>query len=282
MKCKLLLALAAGAMSAVFAQQAAAQPECMVGTAGYLTIQNAVDDEECRMITVPAGTFLENVYIDRSVTIRGAGPKLTTVDGSGLDDSVFLIGGTFASACASPNVYVTLEGMTITGGKGPPEGGLHRNGGGISASPFVDLVVKDCVVTGNSTYRYGGGISVANGRLTVMDSVISLNTAYVTDSPQGYLGGGGGVRVQGCPSDLTVVNSIIEKNVSRHLGGGILSVASPDRGRLILKDSDIRRNEAWATNGGGGVFFDGVVVTWSNTKVKDNVPNDVQDGPPAP
>jgi hypothetical protein len=282
MKCKLLLALAAGAMSAVFAQQAAAQPECAVGTTGYTTIQEAVDDPECRTITVPAGTFAENVLIDRSVTIRGAGPKRTTVDGSGFHDPVFLIAGTFVSVCASPNVFVTLEGMTITGGKGP-ESGTNRNGGGISASPFVDLVVKDCVVTGNSTYRYGGGISVANGRLTVMDSVISLNTAYVTESPEGYLGGGGGIRVQGCPADLTVVNSIIEKNVSRHQGGGILSVASqPDRGRLILKDSDIRRNEAWAANGGGGVFFDGVAVTWSDTKVKDNVPNDVQDGPPAP
>ena len=281
MKYKLLLALAAGAMSAVFAQQVAAQPECTVGTTGYMTIQDAVDDVACRTIAVPAGTYIENVLINRSVTIRGAGPKLTQVDGSGEYDSVFLIASTPPSACATGR-FVTLEGMTITGGKGPPEGQPFRNGGGISASPGVDLVVNNCVVTGNSTYGNGGGISVANGRLTVIDSVISHNTAFAI-SPSGEYSGGGGIRIAGCPSDLTVVNSVIEQNVSDYRGGGILSVAgTPDRGRLIMKGSDIRRNAASAISGGGGVFFDGVVVTWSDSKVKDNVPNDVQDGIPAP
>jgi predicted outer membrane repeat protein len=247
-----------------------------------MTIRNAVDDAECRTIIVPAGTFLENLGINRSVTIRGAGPKLTTVDGSGEEDSVIVIGGTYVSPCGSPNVFVTLEGMTITGGKGPPAEEAHRNGGGIGAGPFVDVVVNDCVVTGNSAYGNGGGISVAQGRLTVIDSVISRNRAFGLGLTGEYIGGGG-VRVAGCPSELIVVNSVIEQNVSDYRGGGILSMASTlDRGRLIVKDSDIRRNEALATNGGGGVFFDGVLVTWSDSKVKHNEPNDVQDGPPAP
>lgn len=280
MKCKFFLALAAGAMSAAFAQQAAAQPECTVGATDYPTIQDAVDDEACQTIAVPAGTYIENLIIDRSVTIRGAGPKLTTVDGSGHYDTVFLIGSPPLPSSCVTNRFVTLEGMTITGGQGPPAG--YRNGGGISVSPGVDLVVNNCVVSGNSTYGNGGGISVAHGRLTVIDSVISRNTAYAI-SASGAYSGGGGLRIAGCPSDLTVMNSVIEQNMSDYRGGGILSVAgAPDRGRLIVKDSTIRSNGAAAPSGGGGAFLDGVVVTWSESKVKDNVPNDVQVGIPAP
>jgi len=87
----------------------------------------------------------------------------------------------------------------------------------------------------------------------------------------------------GCPSELTVVNSVIEQNESHDLGGGILiKPNTPDRGRLILKDSDVRRNVAWTASGGGGVYFDGAVVTLSDSKVKKSDPNDVQDGPPTP
>lgn len=283
MKCRLLLALAAGAMSAVFAQQAAAQPECTVGTTGYMymTIQDAVDDDACRTIIVPAGTYIENVIIDRSVTIRGAGPRLTTVDGSGDVNAVFVIEQSTTGSCSTVR-FVTLEGMTITGGQGPPLGSTYRNGGGVAGNSGVDLVVNNCVVTGNSTYGNGGGISVAHGRLTVIDSVISRNRALGLGLTGEYIGGGG-LRVAGCPSELTVVNSVIEQNVSDYRGGGILSMAgTSDRGRLIVIDSDIRRNVAAAPSGGGGVFFDKAVVTWSDAKVKHNEPNDVQDGPPPP
>lgn len=291
MKGKLLLALTAGAMSALFAQQAAAQPECTIGTTGYTTIQNAVDDEECRTIILPAGTYMENVIIDRDVTIRGAGPQRTKVDAGGAYVSVFRIEGLnlalgLGAPCVVPGVVVNLEGMTITGGKGPPSDSLQRNGGGIGASPGVDLVVKNCIVTGNSAAQYGGGISVPNGRLTVIDSVISFNTAYVnTTPPLGYFGGGGGIRVTGCPSDLAIMDSVIEGNTSYAFGGGILSTVMSNavtygQGRLILKDVDIKRNAA--DEAGGGVFYDGVVFTTSDAKVKHNVPDDVQDGPPAP
>jgi hypothetical protein len=289
MKGKFLLALAAGAMSAAFAQQAAAQPECTIGTTDYMTIQDAVDDEECQTIIVPAGTYYENAIINRDVTIRGAGPNRTKVDAGGADVSVFNIRGLNlapGAPCVVPGVVVNLEGMTITGGKGPPSEIAQRNGGGIQTSPGVDLVVKNCIVTGNSAAQYGGGISVANGRLTVIDSVISFNTAYVTTPPPvGYFGGGGGIRVTGCPSYLAIMDSVIEGNTSYAFGGGILSTVlsgnlTYGQGRLILKDVDIKRNAA--DEAGGGVFYDGVVFTTSDTKVKINVPDDVQDGPPAP
>jgi hypothetical protein len=291
MKGKFLLALAAGAMSAAFAQQATAQPECTIGTTDYVAIQDAVDDENCRTIIVPAGTYMENVIIDRDVTIRGAGPQRTKVDAGGAYVSVFNIRGLnlapSGTPCIVPGVVVNLEGMTITGGKGPPSDSAQRNGGGIQTSPGVDLVVKNCIVTGNSALQYGGGISVANGRLTVIDSVISFNTAYVTTTPPAdYFGGGGGIRVTGCPSYLAIMDSVIEGNRSYAFGGGILSTVFPSnavtygQGRLILKDVDIKRNAA--DESGGGVFYDGIVFTTSDAKVKHNVPNDVQDGPPAP
>lgn len=53
-----------------------------------------------------AGTYLDNVAIDRSLSITGAGAKKTTVDG-GKAGTVFTIN--------NPAV-VTLSGMTITNG----------------------------------------------------------------------------------------------------------------------------------------------------------------------
>ncbi|MEZ4637707.1 MAG: hypothetical protein R2856_22585 [Caldilineaceae bacterium] len=50
---------------------------------GYATLQAAVDDANCAEITLAAGTYSENVTINRSVSIRGAAEGQTLVDGGG-------------------------------------------------------------------------------------------------------------------------------------------------------------------------------------------------------
>lgn len=316
----LVASLAAGAAGllltngAPLAQSPSTDADCVVGTAAYPTIQSAVDNPECYTIQVPRGKFGENVRINAnaivhtSLTIRGAGPQLTTVDGSGAAAPVFSIGGQRASPCGDPEVAVTLEGMTITGGAGPycpPENPRcgQRNGGGVSASPGVKLTVADCVVTGNSTYMNGGGISVANGRLTVTDSVISRNTAYanpqsgVTDP--NYTGGGGGVRMAGCPGAFVVMDSVIRDNVSLRHGGGVLVNASPTlmmcvlnpgggpcipvtvsapRATVVMAGVDIMQNNAAQDWGGGGVYHNYADLTVLDSMIRHNDPDDVKAG----
>ena len=90
---------------------------CSVPTAGYPTIQSAVDDPTCSVVNVAAGVYPENVTIPRSLTLNGAqadqavsgrtpgGPAESTVAGANPSGAqpVFRIN--------APSV--TIDGFTI-------------------------------------------------------------------------------------------------------------------------------------------------------------------------
>lgn len=273
------------APGAALAKKPGIQADCVVGSGTYPTIQSAIDDADCGTIAVPAGTFLESVTIGRNLTLRGAGPHHSTIDGSANLASTVRVVGAWAGPCV-PAVAVTIEGMTITGGTGPapcdPPLPCQRNGGGIGASPGADLTVKNCIVTGNSAAWSGGGISVPGGRLTVVDSVITRNTAFADPAAPSQYDGGGGIRIAGCPAALVVRDSVIRFNVSYGLGGGILAFGVPSpqpAGTVVVENSDIRHNTATAANGGGGIFYDYATLTVTDSKIRHNTPDDVRAGP---
>ena len=54
---------------------------CTVPSDSYATIAEAVADPNCDPILISAGTYTENLVIERPVTIHGAGAISTTVDG---------------------------------------------------------------------------------------------------------------------------------------------------------------------------------------------------------
>lgn len=72
-----LLALAA--LAAVVAPALAVV--CNVATSNYPTIESAVRDASCQPINVPAGIYRENLTVDRSVSIFGAGTTSTSIEG---------------------------------------------------------------------------------------------------------------------------------------------------------------------------------------------------------
>src|SRR5207253_6601775 len=45
---------------------------CAVPSIPYPTIQSAINDSTCNPINVAAGTYVENVFVNRSVTLKGA------------------------------------------------------------------------------------------------------------------------------------------------------------------------------------------------------------------
>jgi hypothetical protein len=260
------------------AKQPGNRPVCSVGTAAYPTIQSAVDDTQCATIGVPAGTFRENVTISRNTSIRGEGPGVTIVDGSGSLGPVFLATGAEAT-CNPSTIAVTLEGMTITGGSG--ETGNNRNGGGVAAVR-ADVTVDNVIVTGNTADMQGGGISVVHASLVVKNSVVTNNTARGNCDPSTpcyKVGGGGGLRAAGCFVAIRVYDSIVSNNVSYRNGGGInvyATAPSPSPAVLEVRDSTITGNTAWA--GGGGIFFVRASVKVSDTQISGNAPNNVQEG----
>ena len=133
-------------------------------------------------IVVPAGTYKlthagKNEFLNatgdlnilRPVTISGAGPDRTTIDGNGTD-RVFSLG---TSAGGS-----TIQGVTITHGHAPS--GNQTAGTTVSNDPSTPAL-GDAGATGGA----GGGIQT-RARLTLADCVILNN--------QSGDGGAGGTR----------------------------------------------------------------------------------------
>ena len=103
--------------------------DCTDSMSPCLTIQYAVDvaAPSGDTIYVAAGTYVENVTVDRDISIEGAGLGTTTVDGNGAGQVVVVW----------PDIDVILMGMTITNG-------LSDNGGGIENEG--NLTVDSCRV----------------------------------------------------------------------------------------------------------------------------------------
>ncbi|MDD2754699.1 MAG: hypothetical protein PHS80_04125 [Methanothrix sp.] len=138
-------------------------PTTLVGSfaCDYSKIQSAVDEISAGgIVKVLSGTYNENVQIDKSLTVKGAGKADTIVNGQ-LAGSVFTIG------LNNPSAQVSLLDMTI-------ENGNAQNGGGIYNKGTLDLT--GILLTDNSAGN-GGGIYNNGGTLHLKDVSITENAA---------------------------------------------------------------------------------------------------------
>jgi hypothetical protein len=196
--------------------------------ADYTTVAAAVGDPACETISVAAGTYIENLSIDRNLVIRGAGVASTILDGNGgvTNRRVMSI---------ATNVRVDISDLTIQNGhalSGDNGGGGIRNrgaltltnvalinnvvsgttsgdiGGAISPGGYGDgaLVLQNCVIRGNTAHR-GGGIFF-NSSLHVSNTLFYSNTALA----------GAGLNNYG---DATLVNVTFSANRAINNGAGL-------------------------------------------------------------
>jgi len=172
--------------------------------------------------------------ITKSVTIRGPGAGLLTING-GADPANNLNPTWFRVFAVEKNANVTLSGLTITGGGGTAYGDPYyfprpydNDGGGILN--LGTLTVSACTVSGNYVNpvdgnSFGGGIYNA-GTLTVSNSTVANNSvgpdpaSDVWGSPTGD---GGGIYNAGT---LTITGSTISSNFAYSDGGGIYNAGT--------------------------------------------------------
>jgi len=154
----------------------------------YPTIQQAVDNaSDGDTILVYAGTYLEQVLVDKSVQIIGNGSDVTFVDGSGEDEHVF---------------KVTADQVEITGFT------IQNCSIGYSG---VRVYGGSCIVHDNIFSECGGGVEL----YWTHDNIIKYNTMN---------GNLWGIYVDDCSDCYIENNSMIDNLYGMELGFSMIEI----------------------------------------------------------
>ena len=228
-------------------------------------------------VTICAGTYVGDLFIDKSVTLRGAG------DGAGAGDTILQGSGTTSVVriqTAGPDT-VSLERLRITGGV------ASAGGGGIFNVGSLQLSLTACTITGNATNIMGGGILHGSGILSLSACTISGNSANVAG---GIYGVGTMNLTNSMVIDNTVANNaggifnggmltldasaVTDNRAINNLAGGIYNASA---GTItLLNGSSITRNQANPNTPpprGGGIFNEGTVNPDGGTISKNSPDN---------
>jgi Right handed beta helix region len=159
---------------------------------------------------------------------------------------------------------VTLEACTIkdntstANGDSPGIDNPHFGGGGLFLAGATVANLGDCVITGNSAGKYGGGVYALDS-VNLTSCTISGNTAAQS---------GGGAFLKG--SATSVMLSTISKNTATNAnGGGVETFA----GVTTISDSTISSNAATGGRGGGVMTNANATTKVINSTFSDNKAN---------
>lgn len=212
-------------------------------------IQNAVNTaNDGDTIKVWPGKYYENIFVDKSLAIKGSGASSTIVDGGG-NARVFNIGRD-TSGTLYPDVVVSLSGLTIQNGKAednpiPILDPSSRFGGGIFNAGTLTL--DSCLVTNNiadgTRGLEAGGAGIANygSQLTLKSSVVSNNKAI------GFMTEGAGIfNWHDWGQELPVLNVVSSRITNNVAGGTDLSIGGGiwNWGMSTVTKSEISGNQA--------------------------------------
>ena len=193
--------------------------------------------------------------INSTITIEGAGPSRSRVDGRGKHSIISVVADTNGVG------HVTLNNLTVTGGKlwGQTGGGgasvRIRVSAAASASP--SLTITNSKIHGNhAAYSEGGGngggvsATGANSRLTIRNSVIYDNEAT----------SGAGIYIKGATA--TIENSAIYSNIGDISGTGGIHIVG---GNATIMNSTIHSNKV------GGVYVNNGSATLTHVTIANQV-----------
>ena len=202
-------------------------------------------------------TVLENVIIENSHALNGGGLALFRVDGPVLnnvtikDNTATTKGGGIVSYKST----MTIKESIVSNNSSFHRGGIYAWGdatpewGGVGGN----LVIEDCIVTGNVvTGNHGGGIAIYG-----VDEVIIKRTAVVDNHANNGIGG---ILVEF--SDVTLENITVSGNSSTY--GGSIGVG--EGGNVNLTNSILWGNTDGTEEVDGEVLLelDGSLTSYYN------------------
>lgn len=228
------------------------------------------------VITIPAGLYrltrapaptdpedgtTGSLYVNRPVTINGAGKDETIIDARSSDDADGIDRVLLVAALGE----ATITGVTLRGGRvatGSPRnvtGGIGgcvwvQRGAGSGVVAFVDAAITDCTASNS-----GGGIVVQKTLLDDgTDDLVLTRTQVLrnrtTDEDSGQGGG-----IWSSHANVRIVDSTIDANIASSIGGGIMSSETQSQldAALTISGSTISNNIAGLTGSGGAAFLGG-------------------------
>jgi predicted outer membrane repeat protein len=192
--------------------------------------------------------------IGPSMTIRGPGPDVLTIDGDNSYRQFTVDGSNF------PAVEVTISGLELMNGSSFSGGAVYVD--------FAVLMLDDMVITNGFSGSDGGGIYVADdGSLQISRSTLDSNEAAE--------GNGGGIYAGG---SVSVIETTISNNSAYSSGGGIYVAGNVEGffGALSMVNSTVSGNSA-TDSGGGGVYLDEAIATQVAIRHSTITDNNVED-----
>jgi len=247
-------------------------------------------------IMVAAGTYTENLTINKSLKIIGSGASATVIDGRSVNTVVTI---------SSTGANVVLSNLTIRNGENSSGGGVNNSGRlTLNNSTVTENLAPlqcygfNCLFHGGTAS--GGGI-YNSGTLTISNSIISRNHAgsFCTGplSCSAFGGGiynGGTLMIQnstltgngadiGCPfggrsckvgmggavgsggGTVTLNNSTVEGNKARCSGG-----CSGTGGAIANGSGNLAMNNSTVSGNPDGGIFNGGTATLQNSIVANN------------
>lgn len=200
------------------------------------------------IVLTGAGVYQTTYTVsDADLTIKAAGGQTVVIDGQSTD-AVFRI--------LANNI--TFEGLTITGGFSPDDGGAIR-------CFDHDLTVRACRFESNIASDDGGAIAIQDAALLAEDC------EFVGNSTFGSTGNSAGGAIQSVRGDITLRRCLFEVNASVQ-GGGALQIADTDA-RYRVESCVFRGNTSgvggaiWWLNAAEGDVFDSAFE--GNTAAED-------------
>ena len=148
------------------------------------------------IIHVAPGRIQGRLVIDRPITVRGAGPDSTVIDGRGRGTTI---------AVEASHGQVRLEEMSIVGGR-------SQSGGAVSIENGCEVHVVGCLVEKNTAKTgRGGAIAIDRGQLFVTECTIVDNQAFA-----------GGAIYAGGDAKVEIAATIVAHNFA--VRGGALAI----------------------------------------------------------
>jgi CSLREA domain-containing protein len=221
-------------------------PECLYGATGSFI----AFDTSLGTATITLTSALPAITDTAGLTINGGGR--ITISGNDLYEVIN----------TSANIPLTLDSLTVTHGRGAPDGG------GAYVNPGGTLTILNSTLSYNSSPNNVGGGVVNFGTLVVSNSSFFANssssgagggvenygTATITNSSfsNNSSGYGGGIRNYG--GTLTITKSVFFSNSAASWGGGVYN----KQGSLAIAHSTFSTNTAGA--GGGVMNIDSLTI----------------------